>query len=383
MRYGLLWLLPAMACAGGDANERGVVRDSAGIAVVTNAPTDVIYAVVGDDPLLRLGRADGTGPDVFGRVRTAILLVDGSIAVADAFAREIRVFAEDGRHLRTFGGSGEGPGEFQTLWSIAQRRDSLLALDNLAARISVFASDGTFARSYTIPRIADALAPNVQGWFEDGTALFSATRREPEEGRSDIVLYSVDPDGRITDRLGVFPDQRLGANGMGLGFGSGARVAVGADRIWYANSEAFELRSLDRAGTVRRIIRLGRAPAPVSDADIAEARARVRADLARQQVSGPAVQRILDTEYAARFPVLGALLAAANGDLWVERYRTPLLEPDGPGIWDVFDHDGVLLGCVALPDGFELISVGRAVVLGEHTDDLGVQRIELRSLVRR
>ena len=116
--------LLATACLSGDsASHSSIVRDSAGVRIAEN-PSDArgeewrlqIPAV------LEIGRSEGQGPgpDLFGSVRHAILLSTGDIAVADGLAAEVRVFDEDGGHLLTFGGRGEGPGNSSIsgrLWS--------------------------------------------------------------------------------------------------------------------------------------------------------------------------------------------------------------------------------------------------------------------------
>src|SRR5690606_31752759 len=47
---------------------------------------------------LRIGAADGTTPDVFGRVSAIEVTPDGKILVMDAAANELRVFTADGDH---------------------------------------------------------------------------------------------------------------------------------------------------------------------------------------------------------------------------------------------------------------------------------------------
>ena len=81
-------------------------------------------------------------PDEFGRVSAVALGPDGTVFVADAGNHEIRVFGLDGAHLRTFGREGEGPGEFESIYSIAWAGDRLLAFDPPLGRIGEFSADG-------------------------------------------------------------------------------------------------------------------------------------------------------------------------------------------------------------------------------------------------
>src|SRR5688572_9369050 len=60
---------------------------------------------------LVIGRTEGDGPDVFGRVSGVAQDSEGRIYVADALAHTIGVFGPSGSHLYTIGREGSGPGE--------------------------------------------------------------------------------------------------------------------------------------------------------------------------------------------------------------------------------------------------------------------------------
>jgi hypothetical protein len=60
----------------------------------------------------RLGRVDAEGPEIFSRLADFAVCGDERLHVLEGHAREVRVFDRDGRHVRTLGRSGRGPGEF-------------------------------------------------------------------------------------------------------------------------------------------------------------------------------------------------------------------------------------------------------------------------------
>ncbi|MCY3678344.1 MAG: hypothetical protein F4Z31_18140 [Gemmatimonadetes bacterium] len=375
-------------CAPGDSSSQtAVVRDSAGVLIAEN-PADASGEqwTLPSPPVLEIGRGEGDGPgsDLFGAIAHAIRLSNGHIAVADRHAQEIRVFDDAGDHVFTFGRPGEGPGEFTTLWSIAELAgDTIAAIDPLGGRVSLFNSAGVFGRSFPIPRLPGASAPNVIGWLADGTLLISALTRSPSRDTRDQsthFLYAVDPHGEILGTLGEYPGSPLGSNGLALGFASRAEFAAGGSLAWVGQSGRFEVVAHDRTGAVRRIVRLDREPRAVTQPEIDEAQAAVERSL--QGASGPAVERILATEYASHHPVHGALLADKAGNLWVNRYRHHLLEDAGPPEWDVFDAEGRLVGYLATPSDFEITDIGADFVLGFHTDELGVQTVRMYRLVR-
>jgi len=375
------------SCASPDNPSSTIVSDSAGV-MIAESPLEAS----GDQwrlqlpPVLQIGRSEGgdDGPDLFGRIMQVIRLSSGDIAVAEGLAGEIRVFDDDGGHLRTFGRRGEGPGEFAILWTIAELPgDTIVAIDPLGGRVSHFTSSGTFVRSFPIPRLPGASAPNVIGWLDDGTLLIDARTQSPSRDTRDQsthFLYAVDRDGEVLGTLGEFAGQQLGRNGYGMAFGGRAEFAAGGNLAWYGQSSRFELVGHDRSGSVRRIVRVDRVPRAVTQAEIDESRAAAEESL--RGMSGPAVERIRATEFASTHPVHGRVLSDDSGNLWVERYRSGLVEDSGEPEWDIFDDEGRLIGSLATPGDFRITWIGAQFVLGVHSDSLGVETVRAYGLDR-
>ena len=375
------------ACASPDNTSSTIVRDSAGVRIaespVEASPDEWRLQL---PPVLRIGRNEGgdDGPDLFGRITQVIRLSSGDIAVAEGLANEIRVFDDGGGHLRTFGRNGEGPGEFTTLSTIAELPgDTIVAVDPRGGRASLFTSSGTFARSFLIPRLPGASAPNVIGWLDDGILLIDALTRSPSRDTRDQsthFLYAVGRDGEVLGTLGEFAGQQLGRNGYALAFGGRAEFAAGGDLAWYGHSSRFELVGHDRSGSVRRIVRADRIPVAVTQAEIDQSRAAAEESL--RGMSGPAVERIRATEFASTHPVHDRVLSDEAGNLWVERYRSRLIEDSIGREWDIFDAEGSLIGHVVAPGGFQITYIGAQFVLGVHSDSLGVETVQMYRLDR-
>lgn len=66
----------------------------------------------------------------------------GELYVADTYAHDIKVFAEDGRLLRTIGQRGEAPGEFNFPTHLALAGGKLYVTDTLNSRVQVFPLEG-------------------------------------------------------------------------------------------------------------------------------------------------------------------------------------------------------------------------------------------------
>ena len=108
------------------------VVDSAGVEVViSHYPVGFESPwTLSKEPVLRIGKGRDEDPYLFQTIRSAVRLSDGSVVVLDSRARELRRFDQRGQHIVTFGGIGEGPGEFKSiLGGIARLGDTLLVLD--------------------------------------------------------------------------------------------------------------------------------------------------------------------------------------------------------------------------------------------------------------
>ena len=99
---------------------QSTIQDSAGVVIVENerpAPGSRLGWRVGDIASLSIGTQEGEEPYQLYGVEDATRLDDGRIGVANSASGEIRVFGPDGSHLVSWGGIGEGPGEFAQVGS--------------------------------------------------------------------------------------------------------------------------------------------------------------------------------------------------------------------------------------------------------------------------
>jgi hypothetical protein len=397
----LLPCLALAACGGEAGGGRAVVRDSAGIAIVENVSPDdsAAYAWwrIGELLLDIGGEGAGPGQDLF-RVSSARRLGDGSIVVANSGTSELRFFDADGALVRTAGRRGDGPGEFQGIsWLTADALDTLLVFDARANRVSVLAPDGAFARDFLFGG-AGAIAAPV-GQFADGsfagrlTVVVRPGANQPlPDGltRPDIAIVRLDPDGRLADTIGVFPGAERFIRVTSAGgqirsievttplFGrTPYHVAVG-DELVSATQDDPEMRVFGADGALRRIVRTGRLPEPITDAHRGaliekrlinvpdEGRASVRAGLEALPSAGTV-------------PPYAALLLDREGNLWLADYDDGLKPP---GRWTVYAADGRGLARITLPERFTPYEIGADWILGRELDDLDIEHVRLYAIAR-
>lgn len=99
---------------------------------------------------LRIGRIEGLGPDVFGRV--AAIEVDrlGRIYVLDEKNFRVAVFGPEGQSIRTMGRKGQGPGEFERPMGLAWLSPTEIVVVDLG-RYVVFDTAGQYVRNVRRP----------------------------------------------------------------------------------------------------------------------------------------------------------------------------------------------------------------------------------------
>ena len=392
------------------------IRDSAGISIAENprlAPDSRLGWRVGTEPLVSIGTPEAVPDFQFHKVEDATRLADGRIAVANGGSMELLVFDATGQYLASWGGQGEGPGEFAGLNRVRPwATDSLIAADPEQGRISVFDLEGNHgwtvalrSRSGDNTMVASgvealkgmmglAMSPDVViGLLPDGT-LFT---RDMEFMRTkgfwhqdhDYALRTVDGDTRAS--LGRHPGPQTYSESYSQGrmtyvtplrhpFGQTTHTAVWGDLAVIGRTESYEIKAYRSDGTLARIVRRDYEPGTPTQAE-------QDANLRRRVARLPEERRASVAEVAANVPLVDAFPAFAGtvgdalGHLWVAEFERPGEEYDGT-LWTVFDREGRVLGLVETPEGLTIFEIGEDYILAKMTDDLGVDYVRLWGLMR-
>src|SRR5690606_32942526 len=197
-------------------------------------------------------------------------------------SQRIRLFEPTGRReLPALGGRGGGPGEFTGLsWIGVFRGDSILAWDSDQARARVFAPNGGYVRTTSLPAVDGCFIVIADLVFPDGPLL---VRAGPPQDRPDSAgeswafeYFGVYRAGEESVRtIGVLPVDRC-ANTSGLPcrtplFGARARWAAADGRLYFGTSADYTIRAL--ALDVGEALAFARdfTPRRVSDDDVQRA----------------------------------------------------------------------------------------------------------------
>jgi hypothetical protein len=332
---------------------------------------------------------DGNPDYQFQRIWEARRLSDGRFITADDMAKELRIFDSSGRHLKTIGGDGEGPGEFRAVWLVGvYRGDSIYAYDYALMRASIFTPDAVFARSVENPIPG---SHDLSWAFDDGRFLFTksvADRPQFPPGLHWITAPAVEtsPDGAEVDTLAVLPIRQvlMGSTGRQEAYHMMAEAMRGpwGHGFFWATSDKDEVRFYNRAGELERIVRRGRERQAVTEELKEQYKSGWLDYMAKEQGEDAASEfaPMLDAAvFPEEVPYFGSVLTDPTGYLWVQDYSTPFFLNR---TWSVFDPSGQWLGEVQMPEGLRVTDIGEDYVLGITMDDLGVQYIHLYGLDR-
>ncbi|MDE2803660.1 MAG: hypothetical protein OXN18_00790 [Gemmatimonadota bacterium] len=385
----LLCALPSLA-AGQDPSPPLVVqRDSAGAEIV-----DATRPLWGDsspwsvdpEPLVDLTLAGSGTPHEFFRVRSVKRRPDGSLVVGDGGSREVRLFSATGEFLGSFGGQGDGPGEFRSLQAIDNAGDTLLALGR--GRVTVAAPDLTVVRTFSLAPFTNNLH-----YLSGGAILTESYSPGPqgnvpnEVNRHAEPLILFDLEGVRIDSIGETRGTESYAyarDGMVAGapplFGKTSHIAVLGQRIFRGSAITMQVEELDMTGSPVRILRIPGYPLDLSDAQVAAER---DARLGRFRPGSTSVFRRLaeDLPDATTRPAYSEILVDPSGAIWLELFRGES-EQEQPREWLVLDADGTWLGTVEVPRRFTVMEIAMDAVLGVREDELDVEHPQVLRLTR-
>jgi hypothetical protein len=370
-------------------------------------------------PELAIGLADAADPAdqpfLFGSPRGMILDRAGRIHVLDQQAREVRTFDADGRHLRSFGRQGQGPGEFSNPDAIrllpggeggpggpggaggaGGEGGDLVIRDQQGARFSVFTAEGEFVSSwplasgfmtstpFQVVRVSAGSTPDAAGGGAAGVRVSNPSLREVgrplaewehvrvryapgDPSRPDTVpvpdapstpaQIRVESEGSSATYLVPFSPRMVWVElpDGSLAHGVSDRYSILVDRGDGANTENGRFLRIERATD-----RLA-----VDPAHAASERERLTAAARNMDPSW----RWPSVDIPTVHPWFSTLVPGEDGTLWVFR-PTPAVEEENPAhnpespmssptrwvqpepVADVFDADGRYLGPVRLPRGF-------------------------------
>ena len=372
------------------------VTDSAGVRIVESSGPAWSAGDgwrLGAEPTLTIGAVEGDLNYLFQQISHALRLEDGTIVVADRRASEVRLFDAAGVFIRTLGGSGQGPGEFQMLHEVWARGDTIWASDNIQSRISVFERGGDVLETIRVEVAPGKGSRSPQSHFPDGTLLvLNAPSGGIGFGTGDVlpgVVWSLDrysQGGRFMHEISSLQESSRwehGIEGLSPGiylpFSLGLPLfAASGDHVYAGEGTEASIARWNHDGVLSHVVRWTIPERRVSDDD--KSRYRQANSVAPRYYDAAAWARYLrEIPFPERMPMYRRLLVDAQRNLWAERFRPSWEEGSS---WYVFDEQGAWLGEVATPPGLHIFEIGTDYVLGRRRDALDVPSVVMIPLDR-
>lgn len=405
--WGVLLTMLSVSCADNHRAGTGSANSGAnGTGLIDNARPVVgegeFWATVGTEPTLQLGVEDGAAPYLFDSITGALEMPSGEIVVSDGGTREIRVFDSSGGHLHTFGGRGQGPGEFRGEPLVrAATPGTLLAWDSRLQRLTWFTVEGEVLKdrlvstSKSLPVSNYRLHPNGYVIWQEAPSRVRAPDGLLSTPMS-LAIVKVEPESVrwrwIRDLPGL--EEVIVGNSRAPAIfqptaGNNWAVMVDPPAIVVADDPEgdWELSVYDLEGRLQASIR-----APVPRREITDDLARVAQQRLLDQADTLLPGEREDFRVAVRqmplpgrAPAISSVLVDAANRLWVKRWAGFWEELLGEGhdTYDVIDPDGVWLGVVAVSRGFgQIVSISNEHILFRSNDFELVPQVRRHDLYR-
>jgi hypothetical protein len=387
------------------------VVDSAGVRIVTSSAPAWDSATawsVDPTPTLSIGVMEGEDAYMLFRVSSAARLSDGSVAIANGGTREVRIYGADGRHMRTIGREGDGPGEFRSVSQVlASSGDTLVVWDGTAYRISRFDRDGTLVADQPVDR--GKLMPTFQmplvrlsvRLLRNGELLGdlnymgnSGAASDPAPGtyfRPQVAVVRAAADLSRWDTIAMHAGMEhalfktsgpMGALPMMPPYQRVAVVTSGdrTSRICAGDQSQAEISCFAPDGT-RTSMRWSATPPPVSPDEIDQWREERITMLASSGEGVDSREMVMSAPVPETREPYDRIFLDLPGNLWVE-HAPPLLEREGPRPaleMSVFDPEGRWLGDLTLPPMTPL-EIGDDYVIGVQRDEADVEYVRMWTL---
>jgi hypothetical protein len=306
-----------------------IVRNGSKPAAVPGAPKGVRLV-----PELTIGSESDTDETMIFSIRSVQVGAGGDVFVLDDKIDQIKVYGPDGRHLRTIGKKGQGPGELQSPSRMTMTADgNLCFLDSGNNRVSIYSPEGTclketpFAGWRPVRFLSDSRGfgygdlLDFQGGVKDVLLKFDSRLNKvatiatlvivdnPSEKMIPVemfrLIYQVDP----------------------------------KDRVVWASTGAYELNIVDADGQpVKKILReYEKKPFSRAEKD-----RRIK-----ESFNGQAPPPGVEPVFSPHMPVLYYFVIDDEGRFYVRTYEK---DDQGRFFYDVFDREGRYFTRFSLPE---------------------------------
>ncbi len=382
--------------------------DSAGVVVIESShpqwPSQYGWTVA-TEPEFTIGASGFEQQGIlFGSITNMEVLSSGRLAVADPQSATVSVFDTTGVFLHSFGGRGQGPGEFDGIWDLfACAADTVMV--GFRSELSIFDGQGRFVERTGMSDGVTRLG--IEAVYDDCGHFVAAQRSwTPPRGEEGFVYHlMVRTDRRLSqhdtmawEAAGEMYTAPWNGRMFYVPWTSGdSRPQVVGDDVVLGFGRWPEMRVYGSDGKLQRVFRWGAERLPVTAADHQRYNDKRTAFI---EMHGGALEVLQAFPSLREFPrvpsykpVFDSFLVDEMGNIWARHYPSLSLGMEdmrppfeyataSAEVWTVIGSAGVWLGQVQFPEGFGLHRLAGGRAYGVFSDENGVQTVHVYPIRR-
>ena len=327
-RSFLIWLILACLLAIPIQGQEAKIEKKDGVIIVHNPKKPLKIPNAPNSLTLKedlcIGVESGDEDYMFASLRSVQVDEDEDIIVLDWKYNVIKIFNKNGKHLRTFGKHGQGPGEIQgpTRMYLKGGRD-IGILDSSNNRFSYFSKEGECLKETSLGKhtVIFRAIPDSRGFLYGNTFNFEGNSRKD-------FIYKFDPDFNLVMTVATF-EQPIRVRQFTPVRERLVYQVMPDDRFVWANNTEYILNVLDPSGKLIKKIRKEYAPISVSEKE--------KERLEREYLEGEPLPPGYKFVFPKHYPPIDYLLGDDKGRIYVRTYER---DSQGKVKWNVFDEEG-------------------------------------------
>lgn len=272
---------------------------------------------------------------MFSQIGGVMVDVEEDIIVIDQKEVVIKVYDKNGKHLKTFGKRGGGPGEFNTASRIVLKGGKdIVVLDNGNNRLSYYSKEGQCLKEISLGKYSSITRakPDSRGNIYADTMTVDG-----DTGIYEIVKF--DPELNVIDTLAKVEQVRKPLEYNPINEWFMYMVLENDCFIWGWNTK-YELTIHDPDGTpVKKII---------TDYDPVKITKKEQERIIEERFGDMEIPDMIKIVFPKSYPPFYYFICDDIGQIYV---RTQRENKKGDLKWDVFDEDGIYILSFFLPPG--------------------------------
>jgi hypothetical protein len=264
----------SFACQNQKPLWKGTISTENGVTIVQN-PKQPMY---GEDILaieedLSIGESASSDDYLFSSIRAIAVDDAGNIYVLDRKDNHILVFDNTGKHLRTFGRAGQGPGEFTLPLTMGLTNRNEIVIEDYRNRLAYYSTEGEHIRDLPIAKTRVARVKVDSR----GNILGIVIKRDEEDSRYEVQKF--DPEMNLIHTLDSTPTPSADNQGFNPFRGSIYYAYDKDDRVITGISDRYEIKIYDTTGNLIKKIRREYDPVEITEEEKKEATESMPPDL--------------------------------------------------------------------------------------------------------